>query len=442
VVNLKRSVEKEFLKWKQNSEHKPLIVRGARQIGKTYSIEQFGKNFFESVATINFEEMKEARKAFEGDLTPSLILRDLSARLKQPIIPGKTLLFLDEIQACPNALLSLRFFKEQMPELHIIAAGSLLEFILGDSRFSFPVGRVECFFMRPMSFVEFLEAKGDHAALSWLQEATPNQPIGAATHASLLRSVKEYFITGGMPEAVASFLGVQQFLELDRIHQNLLNTYESDLGKYPKSSQQKFMKRLFEAVPRLIGEHFKYAKIHPHAQSRDYLEALEVLNQTGILHQVFANSASGIPLAVQKNEKKFKLLFLDIGLLPQPMETIIDSEDLTLIHGGNLAEQFVGQELIAYAKPYSRSPLYYWEREKRGSEAEIDYVIEMGSQIIPIEVKAGAKGHLRSLRQFMLEKKAPLGIRISQAPLSLEGDILSIPLYMIHELPRLAASIQ
>lgn len=438
---MKREIEKELLKWKQSAERKPLIVRGARQIGKTYVIEQLGKNYFESTMTINFEEMKEARKAFEGDLSPSLILRDLSTRLKQPIIPGKTLLFLDEIQACPNALLSLRFFKEQMPELHVIAAGSLLEFILGDGRFSFPVGRVEYYFMRPMSFVEFLEAKGDHAALSWLQEATPTQPIGAATHASLLHSVKEYFIVGGMPEAITSFLGIQQFLDLDRIHQNLLNTYENDLGKYPKSSQQKFMKLLFEAVPRLVGDHFKYAKIHPHAQSRDYLESLEVLNQTGILHQVFANSASGIPLAVQKNEKKFKLLFLDIGLLPQSIQTIIDSEDLTLINQGNLAEQFVGQELIAYAKPYSRSTLYYWEREKKGSEAEIDYVIEIGSQIVPIEVKAGAKGHLRSLRQFMLEKKVPIGVRISQAPLSLEKGILSIPFYMIQELPRLIMSI-
>ncbi len=438
---MKRSVEKNLLQWKENPERKPLIVSGARQVGKTFIIEKFGKEHFEEVLSINFEEMKEVRKAFEGDLSPSLILRDLSTRFNRPITPGKTLLFFDEIQACPNALLSLRFFKEQMPELHLIAAGSLLEFILGDDRFSFPVGRVEYLFVRPMSFIEFLEAKGDRAAHLWLQEATPHQPIGAATHASLLGAIKEYFIVGGMPEAVSSFLGTQQFLGIDRIHQNLLNTYENDLGKYPKSSQQKFMKLLFEAAPRLVGEHFKYAKIHPHAQGRDYLESLEVLSETGIIHRVFANSASGIPLAAQKNEKRFKLLFLDVGLLPQSVQAIIDSEDLTLINNGKLAEQFVGQELIAYAKPYARSTLFYWEREKKGSDAEIDYVAEIGTQIVPIEVKAGAKGHLRSLRQFMSEKKVPFGVRISQAPLSLKNEILSVPFYMIQELPRLMMSL-
>lgn len=435
VGKMKRSIEKELLQWQNSPHRKPLLIRGARQIGKTFIIEKFGKQYFDSLLTINFEEMKEVRKTFDGNLTPSIILRDLSTRFKVPITPGKTLLFFDEIQACPNALHSLRFFKEQIPELHIIGAGSLLEFILGDDRFSFPVGRIEYFYMRPLSFLEFLEAKGEQATISWIQEATPQKPIGASTHSALIQLIKDYFIVGGMPEAVSNYLQTQQFLNLDSIHKTLLNTYENDFGKYPRSSQQKFMKLLFEAAPRLVGDHFKYARIHPHAQSRDYLETLDVLSRTGILHQVFANSASGIPLAAQKNEKKFKLLFLDIGLLPQAMP--VGTEDLSLINSGNLAEQFVGQELIAYTKPYERASLYYWEREKKGSEAEVDYVIEVGTHIIPIEVKAGKTGRLRSLRQFIDEKKAPLGIRLSQAPLSLERDVLSVPFYMINEIPRL-----
>ncbi len=434
---MKRLIEKDLKEWKNSENRKPLLVRGARQIGKTYVIRQFGKESFDSVVEINFEEMKEIKRAFEGDLTPSLILRDLSARLKQPIIPGKTLLFLDEIQACPNALLSLRFFKEQMPELHVIGGGSLLEFVLGDGRFSFPVGRIEYFYMQPLSFIEFLEAKGDSASLTWIKEATPDQPIGAATHASLIQSIKEYFIVGGMPEAISFFIEKQQFLGLEQIHHNLLNVYENDFGKYPKSSQQKFMKMLFEAAPRLVGEHFKYAKIHPHAQARDYLESLQVLSQTGILIQVFANASSGIPLATQKKEKKFKLLFLDIGLLPQVSESILDAEDLALVNKGSLAEQFVGQELAAYIKPYMKPILYYWEREKKGGEAEVDYIIEVGQHIIPIEVKAGATGRLRSLKQFMTEKKSPFGLRICQAPLSFEDNILSVPFYMVREIPRL-----
>jgi predicted AAA+ superfamily ATPase len=437
---MKRLIEKDLLTWKNRLDRMPLLLRGARQIGKTYVIEQFGKEQFESTLTINFEESKETRKTFDGDLNPALIMRDLSARFKHPIIPGKTLLFFDEIQACPNALLSLRFFKEQVPELHVIGAGSLLEFILGDGQFSFPVGRIEYFYMRPMSFIEFLMAKGETLAQYWLEGVFPGE-IGPATHANLLRSVKEYFIVGGMPAAVASFLKTGGFLDLDAIHHNLLNVYESDLGKYPKTSQQKFMRLLFENAPRLIAEHFKYAKIHPHAQSRDYMESLDVLTRTGILHQVFANPASGIPLASQRSEKKFKLLFLDIGLLPQPLVSIIDAEDLIAVNQGKLAEQFVGQELIVYQKPYRRGSLYYWEREKKGSDAEVDYVIEIENHIVPIEVKAGEIGSLRSLRQFMAEKKAPLGLRISQASLSLERDILSVPFYLIQEIPRLCSLI-
>ena len=438
---MKRAIEKELIAWKTKPERKPLLLRGARQVGKTYIVQKFGEEYFDSIVTINFEEMKEIRKAFEGDLTPSFTLRDLSTRLKKPIIPGKTLLFFDEIQACPNALVSLRFFKEQIPEQHLIAAGSLLEFILGDEQFSFPVGRVEFLYMRPLSFAEFLEAKCDQQSLEWLKEASPQKSIGQATHLYLLRLVKEYFLTGGMPEAVSSFLQTNQFIQLDAIHQNLLNTYENDLGKYPRTSQQKFMKLLFEAAPKLIGEHFKYAKIQPHAQSRDYLESLNILTNTGLLHQVYANSASGLPLAIQENKKKFKLLFLDIGLLPQSAESILDSEDLILINRGSLAEQFVGQELIAYEKPYRRASLYYWEREKRGSEAEVDYVIETSGKIIPIEVKAGSTGSLRSLKQFMTEKKSPMGLRLSQAPLSLEDHVLSVPLYMIDQIPRLVSQL-
>ncbi len=437
---MKRSLEYDLLKWKTQNDRKPLLLRGARQVGKSYIIEKFGKENFEFFVSINFEESKEIRKTFDADLTPKFLIRDLSAQLNQPIIPGKTLLFFDEIQACPNALLSLRFFKEQMADLHVIAAGSLLEFIMGDDRFSFPVGRIEYLYMRPLSFVEFLLAKGNDNTLSWIRESTPHKPIGPGTHFSLLQSVKEFFFIGGMPEAVSFFLMHHQYLGIDRIHQNILNTYENDLGKYPRSSQQKFMRLLFEAAPRLIGDHFKYAKIHPHAQSRDYLESLEVLTRIGILHQVFANSASGIPLEVQRNEKKFKLLFLDVGLLPQSAHSI-QADDLTLINGGNIAEQFVGQELIAYSKPYTRPILYYWEREKIGAEAEVDYVIEVGNHIIPLEVKAGKKGHLRSLRQFMVEKKSPLGLRVSQASLALEDGILSVPFYMIQEIPRLVSEI-
>ncbi|MBS0615429.1 MAG: ATP-binding protein [Verrucomicrobia bacterium] len=434
---MKRTIEEELKNWKENPDRKPLLIRGARQVGKTYIIERFGKECFDSMVTVNFEEKKSVKNAFNDDLDPKVILRDLSARLNEPIVPGKTLLFLDEIQACPNALLSLRFFKEKMPELHVIAAGSLLEFILGDDQFSFPVGRIESCYLRPLSFYEFLKAKQENEALAWIQEATPSKPIGRATHDKLLETVREYFIIGGMPEAVEYFLKNNQFIQLDSIHHNLMNTYVSDFGKYPKTAQQKFMKLLFEAAPRLVGEHFKYAKIHPHAQSRDYMEAIDVLDRTGILHRIYANPGAGIPLESQLKEKKFKLLFLDIGLLPHPIATILDAQNLVHVDSGKVAEQFVGQELVAYDKPHHRSLLYYWQREKKGAEAEVDYLIEVDSEIIPIEVKAKKGTGLRSLRQFMQEKQSKVGLRICQEPLAMKDQILSVPFYMLHEIPRL-----
>ncbi|MBM3198928.1 MAG: ATP-binding protein [Chlamydiae bacterium] len=434
---MQRSLEKDLENWKNKADRKPLILRGARRVGKTYLVEKFGKEHFPSLVTVNFEEMQGAHLVFSKDLTPALIIRDLAVWLGKPITPGKTLLFLDEIQACPQALLSLRFFKEQMSELHIIAAGSLLEFALKEEKFSFPVGRVEYLYLRPLSFLEFLRARRGEQALAWILEASIQSPIGPAAHDRLLQTVREYFIVGGMPEAVSSFLRTGDFLSLDPIHKHLLLTYDNDLNKYPKHSQQKFMRKLFSAVPRLICGHFKYAKIDAYAQSRDYMEALEVLSEVGLIHRVFATSASRAPLELEKKEKKFKLLFLDIGLLPHPRGEILDIKQLSTAYRGDLAEQFVGQELVAYERPYSKAELFYWERKKRGSEAEVDYVLEDGSCLIPIEVKAGPGGRLKSLQQFLIEKETAIGVQISEVPLSLQGNILSVPFYMIAQIPRI-----
>lgn len=240
-----------------------------------------------------------------------------------------------------------------------------------------------------------------------------------------------------MPAVVFGTTDIQQ----SRIEQRaILDIYSNDFGKYAKYSQQKYLRAVFEKAPYLVGEHVKYSKIDPHVDARALRTAMELLNRAGLIHRIFCSSASGIPLGAQINEKKQKLLFLDVGLQNSRLNVPLDflsQEDLVIVHAGALAEQFVGQELIAYANPYYTSELFYWEREKMGSEAEVDYVLELEGKIIPLEVKSGKGGKIRSLRQFMLEKQSLLGIQLSQAPLSCQERISNIPLYMISEIPRL-----
>lgn len=437
-----RSIEKELKKWKKAPHHYPLLIRGARQVGKTYVVEKFG-NSFDSFEMVNFEAQPEAKGCFET-LNPIQIVQKLELLTKRPIRSGKTLLFLDEIQACPQAIVALRYFKEKMPDLHVIGAGSLLEFALIEGKFSFPVGRVQFMYLHPLSYQEFTLAIDGNKAVSLLEQSTLENPPSESLHRQFIHRVKEYFLIGGMPAVVNDFQLSQSFLQQSRIQDLLLATYRADFSKYATEAEQKYLRVLFDGIPYQIGQHFKYSEIDPHIKSRELKTALDQLQMAGLIHPIFSTSASGIPLAAQIKSKKFKTLFLDIGLVERALQVdpeLIMSSDLMEIHRGALAEQFVGQELIAYADFYREEKLFFWEREKLSSSAEVDYVITVGQHIIPIEVKAGMQGHLKSLIQFMKEKKSPLGIRISQQPLSYKDNILSVPFYMIEQIPRLVKDL-
>jgi predicted AAA+ superfamily ATPase len=336
--------------------------------------------------------------------------------------------------------MSLRYFKEKWPLLHVIGAGSLLEFTLEDQDFSFPVGRVQFIYVRPLSFKEFLLANNTVHLPGLLEKTSLKNPIEDVVHDHLIKYVKQYYLVGGMPAAISVFLKTKSFLKSREMQAIILQTYQNDFGKYAKKNELGYLQLLFEKIPNLIGQQFKYSKIDGEANSRELKKALRLLGQAGILHQVHATSAAGIPLKFHQNEQKFKMLFLDIGLIQQVNQIDpekIWTEDLTQINAGMMAEQFVGQELLSYGEFYEEKDLFFWEREKSGSTAEVDYIISIGTQIIPVEVKAGKSGNLRSLKEFMKEKKSPLGIRISQSPLSHENNILSIPFYMIEQIPRL-----
>lgn len=436
-----RFVENDLLKWKTHINRKPLLIRGARQVGKSFVVEKFAVNHFSSLVTINFEFEPHFISCFES-LDPAKIIRAIEAIAGKDISPGNTLLFLDEIQDCPKAILALRYFKEKMPDLHVIAAGSLLEFALNADEYRKPVGRVQSLYMKPCSFKEFLFASEDHQLLGYLANVKLEDKIESGVHEILLDKCREYFVLGGMPEVMNYYIQQKKYHGSEIIQASLLEYYEKDFPKYHKKINYQLLKNIFDKIPALIGRRVKYSELDPNIPARDQKPALNALTNAGLIYPVYHSSASGLPLNAMINEKRFKLLFLDLGLLQHAsrvdMHTLLH-ENLILINQGALTEQFVGQELIAYSENYEKPELYFWERDKPGSQAEIDYVLQLKGKIIPVEVKSGTTGRLRSLHIFMQEKKLKIGVRISSQPLSFHDGILSLPFYMIHELPRLLA---
>jgi uncharacterized protein len=435
---MKRDFKQILMKWKDNPSRVPLIVRGARQVGKTFIIQAFGDEEFESSLTVNFEASPAYKACFET-LDPISILSQIEVISGRRIIPGKTLLFLDEIQQCSKALISLRYFKEKMPDLHVIAAGSLLEFALYDENFSFPVGRVQFARLYPLSFEEYLDAKDDHALREQLYSYDFHSLPPMAIHEHLMTRVMEYFTIGGMPAAVMAFLKTKTLLEVKYVQQAILDSFEADFGKYAQKSQHRHLKKIFLQIPRLIGSHVKYSRIDPELlnPARDMKKALELLQMAGLISLIFATSAGNIPLFSGLKEHIFKLLFLDIGLVEQAMNITPPYSGLLT---GPLAEQFVGQEWLAKADPLLDRKLFFWTREN--SAAEVDYLFEYKGIIYPVEVKSGTTGKLKSLQIFMEEKKAPLGIKISQDSLQFSKKILSVPFYLATHLPRLIDSLE
>lgn len=436
---MERSIEPFLEKWIHESDRMPILLRGARQVGKTYVIEKFGNTSFKNVVVANFEFQRKFSICFDS-LEPSEIIQKIESVTNSRIKPGETLLFLDEIQVCPEAILALRYFKEKMPELHVIAAGSLLEFILQENKYSFPVGRVQFMYLKPLSFEEFLLNCDQHILLERIKSVGLNNLIDETTHQKLLEFIRLYLFVGGMPAALKKYLETKSLIECQRLQNSILQTYKTDFGKYATKTQHKYLQILFERAPALIGKRFKFSDVDSEVRSRELKVALEQLCWAGLLNCVYVTSASGVPLKSQKKEDRLKLLFLDIGLLQCAMEMDYEAgfnDSILQINSGSIAEQFVGQELLVYGEVFQNKEVFYWEREKRGSQAEVDYVIQQGADIIPIEVKAGKTGRLRSLQQFMEEKGSKIGIRISQKPLRLENNILSIPFYLIGHLKRL-----
>ena len=429
---MKRSIEKALEFWRLDKRRKPLLLRGARQVGKSYTVCQFGKHHFENIVAINLEAQPELAKLFDS-LNPTEIITALEVLTAQSIDPGKTLLFIDEIQAAPKAIIALRYFYEKLPSLHVIAAGSLLELTLESAGISMPVGRVQYLFMKPMSFMEFLAAMGQNPMIKMLEESR-EVLANETVHQSLLEWVRQYLLIGGMPEVVAEYSETKNYERCRRLQTSLLQTYRDDFNKYAKHTQHGTIATVFQGAVKQIGGKFKYSTLDPDVQSRNLKEALNLLVLAGVYHKVIRSTGDGLPLGGNLKENFFKVLFLDVGLMQNLCglaSDIIQEKDLMVIYRGALMEQFVGQELMAYEDDYEKPALYYWAREARNSSAELDYLCQYQSSIVPIEVKSGKTGRLKSLQLFLAEKQQPWAIKVSGSPLNNEKPILSVPFYLL-----------
>ena len=438
---MRRSLLQTLTEWRSDKRRLPLLLRGARQVGKTYLVNDFAKQHFKNTVVINFEKRPEYAKCFTT-LEPRDIIQKISAYVGEAILPGETLLFLDEIQVCPHAIQALRYFKEDMPLLHVIGAGSLLEFALSAGDFKMPVGRVQYLYLKPLSFIEYLNASGKETWIAEIKKATITHPVPEILHDALLKEIKIYMALGGMPAVVDQYINDGAGEAFQRTQMGILETYADDFAKYASMAKQVHIQTVFDQLPSLIGQQTKYNKINPDVHSRFLKEAIHCLQLAGVVYRIYATAASGLPLNSLLNFHKYKLFFLDVGLISAKSglsAEILTKKDIFMVNRGEIAEQFVCQELLAYQSCFQNAELQYWSREQKNSQAEVDFVIQSNTKIIPIEVKAGSTGKLKSLQIMMQEKKIPVGVRVSQLPLQLDDsrNIISIPFYMVSEMTRL-----
>ena len=395
---MKRIVTEKLIAWKNNPSRKPLLIRGARQVGKTYSIMEFGKTHFSgNTHNINFEKNPDLQAIFQQNLDSKRILSELELVLGKRIVPGNDLLFFDEIQECPKAIMALRYFYEEKPELHVIAAGSLLEFALND--ISFPVGRLQMLSMYPMTFEEFLQATGKELLAEKIKQRGSQFSEVAVNRIN--NEMYNYFIIGGMPECVEAFANTGSFVDAMQIQTDLIATLRQDFAKYAGHADKRCLNSVLNSVAKKTGEQIKYTHLADDFSSPTIKKAFELLEMARLFSKVRAASPSGIPLGASASEKIFKTIFLDIGLMSNMngfySDKTVPRQKFSSAWNGKMAEQFVGQELRAS----ENENLFYWVRDKRGSSAETDYLIEKESEVIPIEVKSGKSGKLKSLHLLL-----------------------------------------
>jgi len=414
-----RNALKDLENWKNQKNRKPLILRGARQVGKTWLIREFAKENFDILLEINFDETPEQAGFFiKGDIDRSLQLLEVEHELQ--IVPEKTLIFLDEIQSVPGVLPYLRYFYEKRPDIFIIAAGSLLEFLLSEHEFPMPVGRIEYLHLGPLTIEEFMLALGQKKLVEFLSEFDLRDPIPLSLHQKLMKYLKLFWIIGGMPAVIGAYRNPES-LQLPSKEQGIIiQTYEDDFTKYRKRIYPQRIRKVFQKIPTMVGKKLKYVNLDPEERSKDLADTLDLLEMAKVFYRVYHSAGNGVPLGAEIKSRDFKPLFLDIGLMTRSLGlklTKLEAEkEITLVNNGTIAEQYIGQHLLYQNPSYEKPELFYWNRDKKSSSAEVDYLISIDDQVIPVEVKAGATGSLKSLHLFMAEKKVPIALRFNSEP--------------------------
>ncbi|MDR3366411.1 MAG: ATP-binding protein, partial [Prevotellaceae bacterium] len=413
-----RHIDRYLQEWKQSASRKPLLLRGARQVGKSSSVRELAKQL-EYFVEVNFErDDRELRvkEVFERGLSPKRICEELSVLYNTPIAEGRTLLFFDEIQGCLPAISSLRFFYEEMPGLHLVAAGSLLEFALQELP-SFGVGRIRSLFMYPFSFDEYLCAMQHEDLANAVQRATPEAPLSEALHHQCLHHLVRFIAIGGMPEVVAAYAHGSSLHECQMILDDLMLTFYDDFAKYKSRVPTSMLRDVFRSAVEQTGGKFVYSRASQTAKHEQIKKAVELLSLAGLMHPVVHTSANGLPLGAEVNPKICKYLVFDTGILQRflrlDISQLLLGKTLTQINKGGIAELFAGLELLKAAPCHYPEQLYYWQREERGSQAEVDYVVQRGADVIPVEIKSGTRGAMQSLSIFLSEKKSPFAVRCS-----------------------------
>lgn len=422
-----REAINELIKWKKSNRRKPLVLEGARQVGKTWLVKEFARLQYKNIAYVNFEEQQYLRNLFEQDYDIPRVMSAISAAAHTHCVPGETLIFLDEIQEANNGLTALKYFNENAPEHHIIVAGSLLGLEL-HKQVSFPVGKVQFMTLYPMSYNEFLKAMGDDALVEFLEkEDWVNINLFSSKYKERL---KQYYYVGGMPEVVLSFSESQNWQEVRDIQLEILNSYDRDFSKHAPQEIVPRIRQLWKSIPAQLSREnrkFIYGLVKEGARAREYEIALQWLFDSGLIYRVNCVSAPRIPLKSYEDSSAFKIFMVDIGLLGAMSdldeETIVKGNDIFTEFKGALTEQYALQQLIL------SNTLYYWA--KANAKQEIDFLIQQKGEVIPIEVKAEENLRAKSLKQYIIEQKPTKAYRISMSNYRQDDKIVNLPLYAI-----------
>ena len=436
---MERKIINDLLKWKDSPYRKPLILKGVRQVGKTWILKEFGRRYYENTAYFNFDENEDYKQFFETTKDVSRILQNLTLASGEKILPGKTLIIFDEVQDCPKVINSMKYFCENAPEYHIACAGSLLGIALAKPS-SFPVGKVDFMQIDPMTFSEFLVANGDENLAKYIESVDTIEPIPDAFFHPLYEKLKMYYVTGGMPEPVLMWTQNRDTGAMQHSLSGIIDAYERDFAKHPDTKEFPKISMVWKSIPSQLAREnkkFIYKVVKPGARAREYEDALQWLVDARLVHKVYRSSAPGLPIAAYDDLSAFKIYLVDVGLLrrlSQLAPTVFgEGNRLFTEFKGALTENYVLQTLIPQFEVAPR----YWTQTN--PPYEVDFLIQRENDIFPIEVKSEANTTSRSLKKFkeLFADKVKLRIRFSLDNLKLDGDMLNIPLFMADQTDRL-----